>query len=145
MTSWTAGYVADIGYTYGYYTELNPVRVSLAFLNAGLVPPQVGTACELGFGQGMSANIHAAAHATGVHQSATYATEINGQDFGALAEITNNGTINLFGNSCDTGKSLRRSQGNFDNRQPACDQRPAGVHCRFFVVKLQNRDHRRQS
>ena len=61
MTDWTAGYVADIGYTYGYYTELNPARVTLAFLNAGLVPPQVGTACELGFGQGLSANLHAAA------------------------------------------------------------------------------------
>jgi len=61
MTDWTAGYVADIGYTYGYYTELNPLRVRLAFLNAGLVPPEMGTACELGFGQGMSANLHAAA------------------------------------------------------------------------------------
>ena len=61
MTDWTSGYVADIGYTYGYYTELNPLRIQLAFLNAGLVPPTVGTACELGFGQGMSANIHAAA------------------------------------------------------------------------------------
>lgn len=61
MTDWTAGYVADIGYTYGYYTELNPLRVRLAFLNAGLVPPEVGTACELGFGQGMSINAHAAA------------------------------------------------------------------------------------
>jgi SAM-dependent methyltransferase len=61
MSDWTAGYVADIGYTFGYYTELNPLRVKLAFLNAGLVPPEVGTACELGFGQGMSANIHAAA------------------------------------------------------------------------------------
>jgi hypothetical protein len=27
MNDWTAGYVADIGYTYGYYTELNPLRV----------------------------------------------------------------------------------------------------------------------
>lgn len=61
MPDWTAGYVADIGYTYGYYTELNPLRVRLAFLNAGLVPPEVGTACELGFGQGMSVNLHAAA------------------------------------------------------------------------------------
>lgn len=61
MTDWTAGYVADIGYTYGYYTELNPLRVRMAFLNAGLVPPEVGSACELGFGQGMSANLHAAA------------------------------------------------------------------------------------
>ena len=24
MSDWTAGYVADIGYTFGYYTELNP-------------------------------------------------------------------------------------------------------------------------
>ena len=31
MSDWTAGYVADIGYTYGYYTELNPLRVKLAF------------------------------------------------------------------------------------------------------------------
>jgi SAM-dependent methyltransferase len=61
MTTWTSGYVADIGYTYGYYNELNPLRVRLAFLNAGLVCPEFGTACELGFGQGLSANIHAAA------------------------------------------------------------------------------------
>jgi SAM-dependent methyltransferase len=61
MIDWTAGYVTDVGYTFGYYTELNPMRLRLAFLNAGLVFPEVGTACELGFGQGMSANIHAAA------------------------------------------------------------------------------------
>lgn len=61
MSDWTAGYVADIGYTYGYYLELNPQRVKLAFLNAGLVAPEIGTACELGFGQGLSANMHAAA------------------------------------------------------------------------------------
>ena len=67
MTDWTAGYVADIGYTFGYYTELNPLRVKLAFLNAGLVCPDTGTACELGFGQGMSANIHAAASVTHWH------------------------------------------------------------------------------
>jgi SAM-dependent methyltransferase len=61
MSDWTAGYVADIGYTYGYYYELNPLRVKLAFANAGLVCPEFGTACELGFGQGVSANFHAAA------------------------------------------------------------------------------------
>lgn len=61
MSDWSAGYVADIGYTYGYYSELNPLRLNLAFLNAGLAFPQVGAACELGFGQGMSANLHAAA------------------------------------------------------------------------------------
>lgn len=64
MSDWTAGYIADIGYTYGYYGELNPLRLRLAFLSAGLVFPEVGTACELGFGQGMSTNLHAAASTT---------------------------------------------------------------------------------
>ncbi len=67
MTDWTSGYVADIDYTFGYYTELNPLRVKLAFLNAGRVAPDYGTACELGFGQGISANIHAAASLTSWH------------------------------------------------------------------------------
>ena len=58
---WTAGYVAEIGYTYGYYQELNPLRMQMALRNAGFVAPEVGTACELGFGQGLSINLHAAA------------------------------------------------------------------------------------
>ncbi|SFR53366.1 class I SAM-dependent methyltransferase [Thiomicrospira sp. ALE5] len=61
MSDWTSGYVADIGYTYGYYKELNPLRMRLALLNAGIEPPKVSTACELGFGQGLSAAIHASA------------------------------------------------------------------------------------
>lgn len=64
MPDWSSGYVADIGYTFGAYNELNPLRVRLAFLNAGLAFPATGTACELGFGQGMSTNIHAAASVT---------------------------------------------------------------------------------
>ncbi len=67
MNDWTSGYVADIGYTYGYYLELNPQRVKLAFLNAGLAAPEIGTACELGFGQGLSANMHAAASVCSWH------------------------------------------------------------------------------
>jgi hypothetical protein len=61
MTDWTSGYIADIGYTYGYYNELNPLRAELAFLHAGYKPPSQGIHCELGFGQGLSINIHAAA------------------------------------------------------------------------------------
>ena len=67
MTDWTSGYVADIGYTYGYYLELNPQRVKLAFLNVGLEAPEIGTACELGFGQGLSVNLHAAASVCSWH------------------------------------------------------------------------------
>jgi hypothetical protein len=60
MTSWTHGYVADIGYTYGYYTDLNPMRAQLPIARAGFQPPVIETACELGFGQGVSVNLHAA-------------------------------------------------------------------------------------
>ena len=52
MQDWTSGYVSDLSYTYGYYNELNPFRLRMAFLNAGLVFPEFDTACELGFGQG---------------------------------------------------------------------------------------------
>lgn len=61
MDDWSDGYVSEIGYTFGYYGELNPCRLAMPFLNVGLVPPPVATACELGFGQGLSVNIHAAA------------------------------------------------------------------------------------
>ena len=30
MSDWTDGYVAEIGYTYGYFNELNPQRLKLA-------------------------------------------------------------------------------------------------------------------
>ncbi|WP_394780848.1 class I SAM-dependent methyltransferase [Undibacterium sp.] len=73
MLDWTSGYVADIGYTYGYYTELNPLRVALGFLNAGLAPPASTSVCELGFGQGISINVHAAAQ----HGSQYWGTDFN--------------------------------------------------------------------
>ncbi|WP_090129553.1 class I SAM-dependent methyltransferase [Limnohabitans sp. Rim11] len=82
MSDWTAGYVADIGYTFGYYSELNPQRVKLAFINQGLVFPEVGAACELGFGQGMSANIHAAASVAQWH-----GTDFNPSQAGFAQEL----------------------------------------------------------
>jgi SAM-dependent methyltransferase len=64
--------VADIGYTYGYYPELSPLRANLALLHVGSSLSQQGTHCELGFGQGLSINIHAAA--SGDHW---YGTDFN--------------------------------------------------------------------
>lgn len=84
MSDWRAGYVADIGYTYGYYMELNPIRLKLAFLNQGLVFPEVGTACELGFGQGMSTNLQAAASI-----SKWYGTDFDPAQAGCAQEIAN--------------------------------------------------------
>jgi len=89
MHDWSAGYVADIGYTYGAYAELNPLRIQLAFLGAGLAFPEAGTACELGFGQGMSINAHAAASMT-----QWYGTDFNPTQAGfaqELARITGSG------------------------------------------------------
>jgi SAM-dependent methyltransferase len=82
MSDWSAGYVADIGYTFGYYSELNPLRIKLAFFNAGLASPEIGTACELGFGQGMSTNIHAAATVT-----QWYATDFNPSQAGFAQDL----------------------------------------------------------
>jgi len=61
LSDWSAGYVSELGYTYGYYAELNPSRVDLCLLQKGLQPPKISHALELGFGQGVSVNIHAAA------------------------------------------------------------------------------------
>ncbi|TFH75451.1 methyltransferase [Gammaproteobacteria bacterium LSUCC0112] len=84
MSDWTAGYVADIGYTFGYYTELNPTRLKLAFLNQGLAFPEVGAACELGFGQGMSTNLQAAASV-----SKWYGTDFNPSQAACAQEFAN--------------------------------------------------------
>lgn len=53
----------DVGYTFGYYRELAPGLIDFALLLAGIEPPARADMryLELGFGQGLSANIHAAA------------------------------------------------------------------------------------
>ncbi|HTX51384.1 MAG TPA: class I SAM-dependent methyltransferase, partial [Caulobacteraceae bacterium] len=61
---WTSGYRADIDYTYGYYRELAPGLIDFALLYAGFDPPRRGDGVrylELGYGQGVSLNVHAAA------------------------------------------------------------------------------------
>jgi hypothetical protein len=63
MSNWTAGYVSEIDYTHGYYPELSPLRLQLALLSRQQAH-RVGRPLrylELGYGQGLSLNIHAAA------------------------------------------------------------------------------------
>ncbi|WP_434114299.1 class I SAM-dependent methyltransferase [Paraburkholderia caffeinilytica] len=64
MSGWEAGSIDGIAYTYGYCDELDPLRLRLPLLQSGLAPPVLRTACELGFGHGVSVNIHAAGSAT---------------------------------------------------------------------------------
>ena len=60
---WTSGYVAEIDYTHGYYRETAPGLIDFALLLSGHEPPSRAAMryLELGYGQGLSANIHAAA------------------------------------------------------------------------------------
>ena len=92
MTSWSAGYMADIGYIYGYYPELNPLRSRLGLLHNGFVCPQFATACELGFGQGLSSNFHAAASST-----KWYGNDFNPAQAGFARELAN---------VCESGANL---------------------------------------
>ncbi len=93
--NWTSGYVSEIDYTYGYYGELNPSKLRLACLSANIAPPSADPLryLELGYGQGMSINIHAAA----------FAGEFWGTDFNptqaaharSLADASGSGVILL--------------------------------------------------
>lgn len=61
---WSDGYVTDVAYTYGYYRDLSPTFQNFCLLLAGydsLSADENSFHCELGFGQGVSLNIHAAA------------------------------------------------------------------------------------
>lgn len=97
MGSWTEGYVTDLLYTYGYYSELNPLNARLLMLSSGIAcPDKFETACELGFGQGMSINIHAAASKT-----AWYGTDFNPAqtDFAKTLASRSGLKVNLFDDS----------------------------------------------
>ena len=63
--TWSYGYFTDLNYSYGYYPEMNPALLRLACL-CQAVEPQLRenpTYLELGFGQGVAINMHAAASA----------------------------------------------------------------------------------
>ena len=95
MTSWTSGYITDISYTYGFYRELTPALLSLVSLARGQRHPDVGaplTYCELGCGQGFSANLLAAANP----HVEFYATDFNpAHIIGARALAAESGTPNV--------------------------------------------------
>ena len=66
MNSWNEGYFTDDVYTYGYYRELSPNFIRWCLTLKGFAVPESSDDdchCELGIGQGVSANIHAASSA----------------------------------------------------------------------------------
>ncbi|MFC6051263.1 methyltransferase regulatory domain protein [Acinetobacter sp. Ac_877] len=64
-TNWTDGYQTEVNYTYGYYKDLSPNYQKFCLLLSGIDTPdntEEQNHCELGFGQGVSLNIHAASN-----------------------------------------------------------------------------------
>lgn len=65
MSDWTSGYVADLDYTYDFFREMTPSLMAFSALSRGqrhgLDQPSL-TFCELGCGQGFTANLLAAAN-----------------------------------------------------------------------------------
>lgn len=55
-----SGYFTSLAYSIGYYSALNPLHASLISKLCGSDRPEAITACELGFGNGLSLCIHAA-------------------------------------------------------------------------------------
>jgi SAM-dependent methyltransferase len=101
---WNAGYISEIEYIFGYFSELSPTRLKLALLSRGIAH-SVGdepTYLELGFGQGLSLNINAvtsagrfygtdfnpsqAAHAAKLAQASGKDVTIFDQSFEELAQ-----------------------------------------------------------
>ncbi|MEJ1117259.1 class I SAM-dependent methyltransferase [Phyllobacterium sp. CCNWLW109] len=63
--AWSYGYFTDLNYSHGYYSEMNPAMLRLACLGQAIESQlrDEPTYLELGFGQGVSINIHAAGSA----------------------------------------------------------------------------------
>ena len=65
---WSKGYVSDLTYSHGYYHELAPSFLRFFLLQNGFANTSQNddySYCELGYGQGVSANLHAAANPRG--------------------------------------------------------------------------------
>lgn len=64
MQNWADGYFTGSHYTYGYFDYLSPVQQRFALLLNGLECPPSDSPhhCELGFGQGVTLNVHSASN-----------------------------------------------------------------------------------
>lgn len=80
----TDGYNIDVDYSYGYYRELSPLKFRFNCLIRGIKPPTISTACELGYGNGISLNIHSAAS-----NIQWYGTDFNSSQANFANELAN--------------------------------------------------------
>lgn len=99
---WSSGYVTDLGYIHGFYRELTPSILQFSALLKGvescILPNEKINYCELGCGQGFSANIIAAANP----HIEVYATDFNPEQISGaqrLANAAGTPNVHFFDNS----------------------------------------------
>lgn len=103
---WNAGYVSEVDYIYGYFSELAPVRLKFALLSRG-ISHDVGDApnyLELGFGQGLSLNINAA-----TSSGQFYGTDFNPSQAAYAAQVARAGGKPIHINDDSFEEFARRS------------------------------------
>jgi len=92
LADWNEGYVHDITYTHGFYRELTPALLNFALTLSGVESPGLDRPfnyCELGSGQGVSANILAAANPNGQF----WATDFNPSHAAGAAQMASAGGL----------------------------------------------------
>lgn len=116
------GYVKS-EYTYGYFNELNPSRQRFILALNGIKTNKIRTACELGFGQGLSISIHAA----------TSGIEWHGNDF-------NSAQVNYANRIADSKAKLSDSSFEEYLQQDLPNFDYIGLHGIWTWVSDQNRE-----
>jgi predicted O-methyltransferase YrrM len=94
LANWTSGYIDELAYTHGFYRQLTPSIMSFAALASGRkfdLPASPLTYCELGCGQGFSANLLAAANPQIRFHAMDFnpAHIVNARSLAAEAKLTN--------------------------------------------------------
>ena len=124
---WSSGYITEVNYSADYQKPLNPLRARLALLSSGYACPKVNVACELGFGLGHSANIHAAASIT----------EWYGTDFNPSQALF---ARNMASASGANIKLFDEAFAEFCNRKDLPDFDFIGLHGIWSWISADNRD-----
>ena len=134
MNDWNAGYVTEVGYSYGYYRDLAPQNLAFAAFAKGVCAPGLEAkrlrVLELGCGQGYSANLIAAANP---HLDYTAIDFNPGHIAGARALADTAGTPNVhFSETSFEDFAVARNTGEFD---------VITLHGIYSWVSAENRAH----
>jgi SAM-dependent methyltransferase len=119
--------IDEVNYTFGYCDELNPLRLKLPLLHAGLALPTVHAACELGFGHGVSVNIHAAGSV-----ARWYGTDFNQSHANFARQLT--------GSAESSAQLFGESFADFCRRDDLPDFDFIGMHGIWSWVSSENRE-----